>query len=216
MSPEERSLAIFPLNTVLFPDVALPLQIFEERYKIMLQDCLDSDSRLGIVLIKAGTEVGEPAIPHSVGTIAHIIQVNEIRGGRFFISALGRQRFRIKNITQYRPYMTAQVELLTDQENAALPENRQDEIKRTVAKYESLVAGLQGGWSRDTKISSDPTTLSYHIAGLLQANLPEKQALLEENSAHQRLEKAIELLEQDMATLKQQVVRELRRKFSKQ
>ena len=76
MSPEERSLAIFPLNTVLFPDVALPLQIFEERYKIMLQDCLDSDSRFGIVLIKAGAEVGEPAIPHSVGTMASLTICN--------------------------------------------------------------------------------------------------------------------------------------------
>ena len=44
MPPEERTLPIFPLNTVLFPNGTLPLQIFEERYKKMLQDCLDGDS----------------------------------------------------------------------------------------------------------------------------------------------------------------------------
>jgi len=216
MSPEERSLPIFPLNAVLFPNVALPLQIFEERYKIMLQDCIDADSKFGIILIKAGNEVGEPAIPHSIGTLVQIIQVNEIRDGRFFVSVLGRQRFRIKNITQYRPYMTAQVDLLVDEEDSGLSEEQQEKIKQTVAQYESLVAGLQGGWSSDTKISSDPTTLSYYIAGLLQAKLPDKQALLEEDSANQRLEKAVEFLKQDMATLKERVSRELRRKFSKQ
>ena len=54
MDSEERVLPLFPLNTVLFPGAALPLQIFEERYKQMLQDCLAADSRFGAVLIKEG------------------------------------------------------------------------------------------------------------------------------------------------------------------
>ena len=78
MPPEARWLPLFPLNTVLFPSEALPLQIFEERYKQMMQDCLDSDSKFGVVLIKSGSEVGEPAIPHSMGTVAHIVQVNRV------------------------------------------------------------------------------------------------------------------------------------------
>lgn len=216
MLPEQRTLPIFPLNTVLFPDEALPLQIFEERYKIMLQDCLDADSYFGIVLIKAGKEVGEPAIPYSVGTMVHIAQVNEIRGGRYLISAQGRQRFIINNITQYRPYMKAEVEILRDEDNSELSEGQRGEIKQTVAKYEGLLAGLEGGWSSNAKISTDTAALSYYIAGLLQIDHSQKQELLEENSAFHRLERAMELLKQDMATLKNQVVRELSRKFSKQ
>ena len=98
MAGEERNLPLFPLNTVLFPNASLPLQIFEERYKQMLEDCLQADSRFGVILIKAGAEVGEPAIPYSIGTVANIIQVQEARGGRRFISAVGERRFRIKEI----------------------------------------------------------------------------------------------------------------------
>ena len=68
MSSEDRSLPLFPLNMVLFPNATLPLQIFEERYKLMMKHCLEGDSKLGVVLIKAGAEVGGPATPHSTGT----------------------------------------------------------------------------------------------------------------------------------------------------
>ena len=71
----DRWLPLFPLNLVLFPNASMPLHVFEDRYKLMMQDCLDGDSRFGVVLIKAGSEVGEPAIPHSVGTVAQIAQV---------------------------------------------------------------------------------------------------------------------------------------------
>lgn len=215
MSPEERSLPLFPLNTVLFPNASVPLQIFEERYKRMLRDCLDSDSRFGVVLIKAGSEVGEPAIPYPIGTVAHIVQVNEIRGGRYFVSAVGERRFRIKNITQYRPYMTAQVELL-EEEDAALPDTRLDEIRQAVSQYASLVMGLQGGWMRQSRVTSDPVALSYYIAGMLQVEMPEKQAILEELSTARRLDAELGYLKRDTETLKQQVSRELRRKFSRQ
>ena len=77
MDSEERVLPLFPLNTVLFPGAALPLQIFEDRYKEMLQDCLASDSRFGAVLIKEGVEVGGPAVPHTTGTMAEIVQVSD-------------------------------------------------------------------------------------------------------------------------------------------
>ena len=112
MSAAERSLPLFPLNTVLFPNSSLPLQIFEERYKLMIQHCLDGDYKFGVVLIKAGSEVGEPAVPHSVGTVARIAQVNRAEDGRMVIAVTGEGRFHIKTITQYRPYMAAQVELL--------------------------------------------------------------------------------------------------------
>ena len=64
MSPQQRSLPLFPLNVVLFPNAVIPLHVFEERYKLMAQRCLDSDSRFGVVLIKSGDEVGGPADPH--------------------------------------------------------------------------------------------------------------------------------------------------------
>ena len=185
MPPEARWLPLFPLNTVLFPSDALALQIFEERYKQMMQDCLDSDSKFGVVLIKAGSEVGEPAIPHSTGTVAHIVQVNRVKGGRMFISVAGQQRFVIKEITQYRPYMAAQVELLGDEPDEDIPPTEMQAIRQVVNEHVRLSLGLRGGWVREARAPSDPAALSYFIAGLLPVGPQEKQALLEEPTVSQ-------------------------------
>ncbi|MXX52413.1 MAG: peptidase S16, partial [Dehalococcoidia bacterium] len=123
MMSSQRRLPLFPLNTVLFPQAAIPLQIFEERYKLMLEECLESDSRFGVTLIREGAEVGEPAVPHEVGTVARIIQVNRIEGDRFFVSAIGERRFRVIEITQHKPFISAQVELLDEFGDEPVPEN---------------------------------------------------------------------------------------------
>ena len=70
MANEIRDLPLFPLGTVLFPGMQLPLQLFEPRYLQMFQDIARQDSRFGVVLIKEGVEVGEPAVPFDIGTIA--------------------------------------------------------------------------------------------------------------------------------------------------
>ena len=216
MSPQERTLPLFPLTTVLFPNATMPLQIFEERYKLMLQHSLDNDSKFGVVLIKSGIEVGGPAEPFSVGTRAHIVQVNKVEGGRMFISITGQQRFRIKNITQYRPYMAADVELLEEDEGAELSPEKVEEIRKAANQYISLVLGLRGGWVRKARTPSDPAALSYFIGGMLQLELIQKQGLLEESDLSKRLETELGLLSQKSQPLKQQVARELRRKFSRQ
>ena len=216
MSSHERWLPIFPLNTVLFPGASLPLQIFEDRYKVMLQHCLDGDSKMGVVLIKSGAEVGEPAIPHSTGTIAHIVQVNRIEGGRMFVSVTGQQRFQIRNITQYRPYLAADVELLEEETEASIPHHEVEAVRRAVTQYLSLILGMRGGWIRETRIPSDPLALSYFIAGMLQVELPEKQALLEHGSASARLEAELDLLRREVENLAPRVSRELRGRFSRQ
>ncbi|MCH7786150.1 MAG: LON peptidase substrate-binding domain-containing protein [Chloroflexi bacterium] len=216
MSATERRLPLFPLNVVLFPNASIPLQIFEERYKQMIQDCLDSDSKFGVALIKAGSEVGGPAIPHTTGTMAHIVQVNRVDGGRMFISIIGQQRFQIKNITQYRPYMAAQVELMEESEDADVPPTEMEAIRKAANEHVRLTLGMRGGWIRESRLPSDPTTLSYFIAGMLQAQLPDKQALLEESTTSKRLESELDLLRRENEVLKRQVSRELRGKFGRQ
>ena len=214
MPPEERWLPLFPLNTVLFPGASLPLQIFEERYKLMIQHCLDSDSKFGVVLIKAGSEVGDPAIPYSTGTVVHIVQVNRVEGGRMFVSVTGQQRFQIKDITQDRPYIAAQVELLQDEAEVHVSSPEMEALRQAVTRYLGLVLGLRGGWIRESELPSEPMALSYFIAGILQVGLPEKQALLEELSASKRLETELELLGREAETLKRRVASQLRQRFS--
>ena len=91
MSIDQRTLPIFPLNTVLFPESSFPLQIFEDRYKQMLRICLNNDSKFGVVLIKEGSEIGGQATYHSIGTVAEIMSVNQENEDLFRISTIGRQ-----------------------------------------------------------------------------------------------------------------------------
>ena len=213
--PDRRTLPLFPLNTVLFPGASLPLQIFEERYKRLLQDCLDSDQRFGIALIKSGDEVGQPAIPHPVGTVAHITQVNEMRGDRFLIAVTGERRFKINTITRHRPYITADVSILPDVDSEeARPES--ESILRQLNEYLSLITGLQGGWTSEVRTSRDPAALSYFIAETLLIDLSEKQQLLEKPSTISRLEAEAEVLRRDIDQLRDRVANELRAKFSRQ
>ena len=108
------------------------------------------------MLIKAGSEVGEPAIPHSTGTVAHIVQVNRVEGGRMFISVAGQQRFVIKEITQYRPYMAAQVELLGDETDEDIPPTEMRAIRQVVNEHVRLSLGLRGAGSARPRTPSGP------------------------------------------------------------
>ena len=102
-------LPLFPLNMVLFPGMPLPLHIFEERYKAMIGDCLEREEPFGIVLIKEGQEVGDPADPFRIGTTARIVQSERLQEGRMNILTTGESRFELVEITQRVPHLVAQV-----------------------------------------------------------------------------------------------------------
>ena len=216
MTLEPRNLPIFPLNTVLFPGASLPLQIFEERYKLMMAHCLEGDSRFGVVLIREGAEVGGPAEPHLVGTMAQIVQVNRVRGGRMFISVTGRERFRIAEITQRRPYMAALVQPLEEEPDPPLPPSEVEAIRDAVTAYYRLLVGIRGGWARSARMPSDPLGLSYFIAGMLQIRAREKQELLEQPSSSRRLEAELDILRSETEQLRPRVAAELRKGVGRQ
>src|SRR3954470_11255789 len=89
-------LPLFPLNTVLFPGGRLPLRIFEQRYMDMAKACLKDSSPFCVCLIVDGKEVGEPATPADVGTLARIATWDMPQLGVLQVVAVGSQRFRIK------------------------------------------------------------------------------------------------------------------------
>jgi len=218
MAGTTRRLPLFPLNTVLFPNAALPLQIFEERYKLMLRDCLQGDSSFGVVLIRSGSEVGEPSEPYSVGTVARITQVSDAGEGKIFVSAVGQQRFRIVEIVQTRPYMTAEVELLEEATVAGqpdLPSPDTEVIRRGAARYVQLTLGLGGGWITKLKLPVDDTFLSYYLPKLLQVEMPHKQALLELPSTALRLGAEQAILEAQTPELHARLTKELLSKFAR-
>ena len=212
MAPGPRELPLFPLNVVLFPDAAIPLHIFEERYKLMVQRCLDSDSQFGVVLIKSGSEVGGPAEPHDVGTIARIIDVERLDEGRMRLAVVGRERFRILEITQQVPYLEGRVGILEEDGDEALSPEETAAVREAAAQHMRLLHGLQGGWVRDPKLPDDPVALSYFLALRLRAENDERQALLEESSTSARLRTLLRMMQRDAEWLKGRVAEEMARR----
>ena len=216
MTTNTRRLPLFPLNTVLFPGVSLPLQIFEERYKLMLRECMESDKMFGVSLIREGAEVGEPAVPHEVGTVAHLVQVAPIEGDRYFVAAVGGRRFRVSEITQWTPFVAAEVELLDEGSDEGVPDALIEETTSAFSEYARISMGMAGGWVGQPRVPKSPLALSYHIAGNLQVDIEGKQSLLEQDSATSRLEAELDILSRESAELRRQMELQIRGRFSRQ
>jgi uncharacterized protein len=95
MLQNDAWLPLFPLKTVLFPDGILPLKVFETRYMDMVRDCMKRNSPFGVVLIKAGQEVGAAAQPETVGCLARIVDWDMQTLGVMMLRTQGGERFRI-------------------------------------------------------------------------------------------------------------------------
>src|SRR5258708_15079392 len=128
-----QELPLFPLGTVLFPGMALPLHIFEERYKLMISECVRESRPFGVVLIRSGRETGADAKLYEVGTTAHITQVERLGDGRMNIATLGYNRFRITGTQRTKPYITGLVE------DFPLLEQTNPESKRLAGKVAPLL-----------------------------------------------------------------------------
>ncbi len=196
--PEDLlQLSLFPLNVVLFPGMPMPLHIFEERYKAMIGECVDREEPFGIILIKEGQEVGEPAEPVKVGTTARIVQVERLEEGRLNIMTRGEKRFEVVEITQQVPYMVGQVRYFTE-EPGELAASVFGEVKEAYGGYLRNLTALTGGWTAQAEVPGDPVTLAFAIASSLASGteLPRdvNQELLELPDAGKRLEKLLPLL----------------------
>ena len=109
-------LPLFPLNSVLCPGIALPLHIFEDRYRELVRHCIDTTSPFGIVLIREGREVGTGAISFTgIGTIAEIRDAGRYEDGRYDLLVVGTRRFEIRRVLSgRRPYLVAEVDVLDE------------------------------------------------------------------------------------------------------
>jgi Lon protease-like protein len=187
-----RVLPIFPLKTVLFPNQVLPLHIFEDRYKQMLEDCLKGEQLLGIVLIFSGEENSEAAVPHPIGTVGRIDEWEHTDKDRYQIKIFGLQRFRIiEFLDSDKPYLTAAVDYWPEEPSDTLrTAGLTSDLRKLYSDYLSLIVLLSEVALPAAKfrLSMNPTEASYHIAANLEVDLNEKQRLLEEPSALDRLE----------------------------
>jgi len=161
-------LPLFPLHIALYPGMLLPLQIFEDRYKSMLRYCLDNEEDFGVVLIKEGSEVGDPAVPFEIGTTAHIIDSKQIDGGRIHVLGKGMRRFEILELLEGKPYMRCRAQYLAE-ESGDLDGTHVEETRAAYSSFLINMTALSGGATATPHIPKDPMDLSYSIAAKVAA-----------------------------------------------
>ncbi len=205
MKIPESDFPLFPLNTVLFPQARLPLYIFEPRYQEMINRCLEDDLAFGVLLIKEGSEVGAPVIPHEIGTVARIVDVARAEDGRMNISVMGVTRFKLVEQSTQRAYLTGKIQLLPD-ENLDLSKV-EFSARRTAQLFKDYVKKIQAISEMESEDDSfqlpkDPTHLSYLIASSLPISNPDRQSLLEAKTVKERLRREILFLERELNLLR--------------
>jgi uncharacterized protein len=191
-------LPLFPLNNVvLFPGMRLPLHIFEERYRTMIGECVRQETPFGVLLIREGQEVGDPAEPFRVGTTARISQVQNLQEGRMNIMTQGERRFQVVDIVQRTPYLVGLVRYLED-ESGETSEDLLEGVRAELATFLRHQETIAGGWHRRVEVPRDPVRLSQAAVVALTSSieLPRdlRQQLLEISNAGERLEKLLPVL----------------------
>jgi uncharacterized protein len=201
------NLALFPLNTVLFPGGTLPLHIFEQRYRLMIDECLDGNLSFGVVLIKSGQEVGGAAEPHPVGTTAKISRFRRLDDGRINLVAVGENRFRIARLTQSQPFLRADIEFLRGY-GGDTPESRTAaaDVSGLYRDYHRLALSLTSQWQDRIGLPLEPDALADFVGGRIETEQELKQRLLETTAVAERLGIERELLTEAVRALGVQVI----------
>jgi hypothetical protein len=174
----QQELPLFPLNTVMFPGASLTLHIFEQRYRDMIGQCLDEGRPFGVLLIREGWEVGDPALPHPVGTVVQISASVRLEDGRLLIATVGQQRFRLEETIQSMPYMVGAISLLPDDSNSGLAAVS-EELRTIYQHYWQAMRAATGVQHEVEELPAETIALSYHLAHRLQVTNERKQHWLE-------------------------------------
>jgi Lon protease-like protein len=183
-----NKIPLFPLGVVLFPDVPLPLHIFEERYKMMIGECLETDSVFGIALYTDGKIF-------NTGCTAKIINVlKKYEDGRMDILIQGVERFVIENIIEDKPYLQADVQFLPNEAEQEIPVNA-DLQENAILFLKKVIESMGQDTGLFTFEEIDSRQLSYLLAAYGWFTTQEKQELLEIDDTTGRLKRELELRE---------------------
>ena len=223
-------LPLFPLNSVLFPGLVLPLNVFEERYRAMMRDLLktpeDEPRRFAVVAIRDGHEVAPsaPGLPdqtalprqgpaagfgadplkafHGVGCVADAATIRERADGTFEVLATGTTRVRLRSVDATGPFLTAELE--------ELPEEPGDEagalaegVLRAFRQYQKRLAGArERSLATGADLPDDPSVVSYLVAAAAVLDTPTKQRLLQAPDTASRLRDELKLLRTETAIIR--------------
>jgi uncharacterized protein len=224
-----RRIPLFPLGTVLYPGLIMPLHIFEPRYRMLVQRLIDapddSPREFGVVAIRDGLEVGVDGARslHPIGCAAALREVEAYEDGRFDITTVGTRRFTIVSIDTSGPLWEAEIEDLDDEDESDPAMHALTlAVNHSFARYraalrgapeeldEFATSGLEASEDDEdlpngvdeSGLITDPTVLSYAVAAAMILELPEKQFLLAASSTASRLREERKLLDRERALIR--------------
>ena len=199
-------LPMFPLGTVLFPSMTLPLHIFEPRYRVLARHCVDGDGELGVVLIERGHEVGGGDVRCHVGTRARVLQAAELDDGRWVLGLVGLERIRVDRWLPDDPYPRAEVRSFDGEPAGPSAADDRHRVERALRRALALKAELgEPATPATVVLDPDPAVAAWQAAALAPLGPFDAQRVLESGPADDRLALVASLLEDEAAVLAQRL-----------
>ncbi|MFD3732387.1 LON peptidase substrate-binding domain-containing protein [Streptomyces sp. NPDC058632] len=223
-------LPLFPLNSVLFPGLVLPLNIFEERYRAMMRELLkkpeDGPRRFAVVTIRDGHEVAStaPGLPdptavpeqgptagfgtdplrsfHKVGCVADAATIRERADGTFEVLATGTTRARLLSVDASGPFLTAELEPVLEAPGEGAGALAEG-VLRAFRQYQKRLAGArERSLATGAELPDEPGVVSYLVAAAMMLDTPTKQRLLQAPDTASRLRDELKLLRTETAIIR--------------
>lgn len=207
-----KPMPMFPLGTVLFPSLLLPLHVFEPRYQALIEHCLEGDREFGVVLIERGSEVGGGDVRYDVGTVAEIVESARAEDGRFAILCAGTRRIRIEKWLPDEPFPQAQVADWPEADSAIeQSEERLADLlvaaKYLFAKVSQLREQLgEPAAPVDEVVANEPWLASFQLSGLSPFGPADQQKLLAMPGTNERLSRLVGQLAEEAEFLDQRLL----------
>ncbi len=227
MDEQERSslpteLPIIALrNTVLFPNVVLPITVARDKSVKAIADAQKNSKWLGVVAQKdSNNEDPNPDDIYKIGTLAKIVKQIKMPDGNITIFIMGRMRFQIDEFTQTDPFYTAKISYLED----IYPQKDEsfDALISNIKDYSEKITIQSPNIPNEASIIlrniEQQSFLMHFVASNLSSKLADKQALLEENNIYNRAEKLLQLLQSELqlVQLKNEISNKTRTDIDKQ
>ncbi len=183
---------MFPLGTVLFPTLFLPLHVFEPRYRQLVRRCLadDGDPEFGVVLIERGSEVGGADVRTDVGTVARILEAAELDDGRWVLGTVGTRRIRVRRWLADDPFPRAEVEDWDDGGTAVPLADAYADASSLLRRVLALKAEAgEAAPPATVDLADDPLLGGYQLAALSPFGPADQQQLLAADTPEERLDR---------------------------
>ena len=192
----DSNLRLFPLNTVLFPGMTIPLSIFQERYRKLITECINNEEPFGVLLLRNGLDTDEKNEDlYSIGCTARITDSLPQQDGTILISSRGEKRFRLLELTQKEPFLIGKVDYPVD-EIRELPENLVSDLQEGYKQIRSFRYMIEGSFEREIMPPKNLGLLADKIAssaiGIVENE--QLQSLIESFDTYNRATKTNEII----------------------